>query len=174
MDINVTVFEGDLKKAVNEELMREDRYTAETLSLRREDDGYIKSDTSDEVREIVHNVANEKGIAQVLHWNVITGQNDELDKLVNVKDEFKNGLIVSDFYKKTFFEYLFSKMDIDNQIKRDALYLPEYLSRSLSLRHHRKAQRRKSPRTRLSVLSEHQGFLHSRRRQRICLHPLWR
>lgn len=125
LDINVTVFEGDLKKAVNEELMREDRYTAETLSLRREDDGYIKSDTSDEVREIVHNVANEKGIAQVLHWNVITGQNDELDKLVNVKDEFKNGLIVSDFYKKTFFEYLFSKMDIDNQIKRDALYLPE-------------------------------------------------
>jgi len=125
LDINVIAFEGDLKEAVNEELMREDRYTAETLSLRREDDGYTKSDTSDEVREIVHNIANERGIAQVLHWNVITEQNDELDKLANVKDEFKNGLIVSDFYKKTFFEYLFSKMDISERVKTDVMYMPD-------------------------------------------------
>lgn len=125
LNMNITIFEGDLKQAVDKELVKENRYTAETLSLRRKDDGYIASNTSDEVRETVHSVANERKIPQVLHWNVITGQNDELDKLVNVKDEFKNGLIVSDFYKKTFLKYLFSKMDIDNRVKRDALYLPE-------------------------------------------------
>lgn len=125
LNMNITIFEGDLKQAVDKELVRENRYTAETLSLRREDDGYIKSDTSDEVRETVHGVANERKIAQVLHWNVITGQNDELDKLVNVKDEFKNSLVVSDFYKRAFLQYLFSKMDIDNKVKGDALYLPE-------------------------------------------------
>lgn len=125
LNINITIFEGDLKKAVDKELVREDRYTAETLSLRREDNGYIKSDTSNEIIKTVHDVANEKNIAQVLHWNVITGQNDELDKLVNVKDEFENSLLVSDFYKKTFMRYLFSKMDIDNKVKEDALYSPE-------------------------------------------------
>lgn len=125
LDVTITIFEGDLKENVDKELQKDGRYTAETLSLRREDDGYIKSDTSDKVRQTVENIANEKKIAQVLHWNVITGQNDELDKLESVKNEFKNGLAVADFYKKTFFEYLFSKMDIDNQIKSDVTYLPE-------------------------------------------------
>ena len=109
LDLKLEIFEGDLTETVNKTLQKSGRYTAETLSLRREDDGYIKSDTSDEVRKIVCDIANERSIAQVLHYNVITGQNDELDKLVDVKDEFKNGLIVSEFYKKTFFEYLFSK-----------------------------------------------------------------
>ena len=125
LNMNITIFEGDLKQAVDKELVRDDRYTAETLSLRREDHGYIKSDTSDEVRETVRGVANTRNIAQVLHWNVITGQNDELDKLVNVKDEFKNSLLVCDFYKKASMQYLFSKMDIDNRVKGDALYSPE-------------------------------------------------
>lgn len=125
LDLNVSVFEGDLKEAVDEELIKKNRYTAETLSLKREDDGYVKSDTSDNVRDTICSIANEKNIAQVLHWNVLTGQNDELDKLANVKDEFKNSLIASDFYKKAFFEYLFSRMDIDSKIKGDALYLPE-------------------------------------------------
>lgn len=125
LDMNITIFDGDLKEAVDKELTKGGRYTSETLSLRREDDGYMKSDASDEVRKTIRGIANERNIAQVLHWNVITGQNDELDKLANVKDEFKNSLTVSDFYKKAFFEYLFSRMDIDNKIKRNALHLPE-------------------------------------------------
>ena len=125
LDLNISIFEGDLSQAVNQNLETSGRFTAEKLSLRREDDGYIKSDTSDEVRETVRGVAIERNIAQVLHWNVITGENDELDKLANVKNEFKNSLMVSDFYKKAFFKYLFSRMDIDNGIKGDALYSPE-------------------------------------------------
>ena len=125
LNLNVTIFQGNLKEAVNEALIREGRYTAETLSLAREDDGYIKSDTSDEVRRTIRDVANERNIAQVLHWSVITGQNDELGKLENVKDDFENGCIVKDFYKRAFFEYLFSKMNIDNGTKEYALYFPD-------------------------------------------------
>ena len=125
LNLNVTIFQGNLKEAVNEALIREGRYTAETLSLAREDDGYIKSDTSDEVRRTIRDVANERNIAQVLHWSVITGQNDELDKLENVKDDFENGCIVKDFYTRAFFEYLFSKMNIDNGTKEYALYFPD-------------------------------------------------
>ena len=125
LNLNVTIFQGNLKEAVNEALIGEGRYTAETLSLAREDDGYIKSDTSDEVRRTIRDVANERNIAQVLHWSVITGQNDELDKLENVKDDFENGCIVKDFYKRAFFEYLFSKMNIDNGTKEYALYFPD-------------------------------------------------
>lgn len=125
LNLNVTIFQGNLKEAVNEALIRKGRYTAETLSLAREDDGYIKSDTSDEVRRTIRDVANERNIPQVLHWSVITGQNDELDKLENVKDDFENGCIVKDFYKRAFFEYLFSKMNIDNGTKEYALYFPD-------------------------------------------------
>ena len=125
LNLNVTIFQGNLKEAVNEALIRKGRYTAETLSLAREDDGYIKSDTSDEVRRTIRDVANERNIAQVLHWSVITGQNDELDKLENVKDDFENGCIVKDLYKRAFFEYLFSKMNIDNGTKEYALYFPD-------------------------------------------------
>ena len=131
LDINITIFEGDLKETVDKELTKEGRYTAETLSLRREDDGYLRSDTSDGVRKTIRSVALIRRIPQVLHWNVITGQYDKLDplepldKLENVKDDFKNSGIVKDFYKNAFFEYLFSKMDIDNKAKGDALYSPE-------------------------------------------------
>lgn len=109
LNLNVTIFQGNLKEAVNEALIRKGRYTAETLSLAREDDGYIKSDTSDEVRRTIRDVANERNIAQVLHWSVITGQNDELDKLENVKDDFENGCIVKDFYKRAFSNICFQK-----------------------------------------------------------------
>lgn len=119
LNVNIIIFEGDLKQAIDKELVKENRYTAETLSLSREDNGYIKSDTSDDVRETISNIANEKKIAQVLHWNVITAQNDELDKLADVKDEYRNIAVVTEYYKETFFEYLFSKMDIDNKIKGD-------------------------------------------------------
>lgn len=125
LDLSIAIFEGDLREAINQELLKNDQYTAETLSLKREDNGYIKSKTSDDVRKTIENIATEKNIAQVLYWNVITGENDELDKLESVKDEFENSCIVNNFYKETFFKYIFSKIDIDNQVKANALHIPE-------------------------------------------------
>lgn len=125
LNLSIIIFDGKLNDAINKELVKTGKYTAETLSLRREDDGYIKSNTSKELRETIRAIANENNIAQVQHWNVITGQNDELDKLEKVREEFNNSLIVTDFYKRCFFEYLFSKMDIDNTIKNNAVYFPD-------------------------------------------------
>lgn len=125
LDLSIAIFEGDLREAINQELLKNNQYTAETLSLKREDNGYIKSKTSYDVRKTIENIATEKNIAQVLYWNVITGENDELDKLESVKDEFENSRIVNNFYKETFFKYIFSKIDIDNQVKANALHMPE-------------------------------------------------
>lgn len=125
LDLSIAIFEGDLREAINQELLKNNQYTAETLSLKREDKGYIKSKTSYDVRKTIENIATEKNIAQVLYWNVITGENDELDKLESVKDEFENSRIVNNFYKETFFKYIFSKIDIDNQVKANALHMPE-------------------------------------------------
>lgn len=125
LNINIKIFDGDLKETVGKALTESGRYTAENLSLYREDYGYIKSDTSDEVIETVHRIAESKGIPQILHYNVITKQVDNLDKLTSVENEFNNGLIVKDFYKKTFLEWLFSKMDIDEDVKAFALFSPD-------------------------------------------------
>lgn len=125
LEIEITIFQGALKDAVDKKLISEGRYTAENLSLYREDKGYIKSETSDEVRETICKIAQEKEISQVLHSNVLTGQNDERDKLISVKEEFNNGVIVKEFFKRTFFEYLFSKMEIDENTKVYALYSPD-------------------------------------------------
>lgn len=125
LNLNTTIFQGDLKKAIDEILIEDGRYTAETLSLERDDEGYVKSDTSEELLNVINSIAKERNIAQVLHYNIITGQNDELDKLENVKDDFENACIVKDFYNKAFFEYLFSRMNIDDGIKDCVFYFPE-------------------------------------------------
>lgn len=125
LGITINIFEGNLQGAVNKELVKDGIYTAETLSLNRADEGYVKSDTSDELKDTVSGIAEERKIAQVLHWNVITGENDELNKLKSVENEFQNGVVVREFYKNTFFEYLFSTMDIDSRVKSDAMYYPE-------------------------------------------------
>lgn len=124
LDLKLKIFEGDLTETLNKVLQESGRYTAETLSLAREDKGYIRSNTSDEVRETVCGIANERNIAQVLHWNVLIRQNDELDKLESVKDEEENRYIVRDFYLRGFFGYLFSKMNIDNDVQMYAMYVP--------------------------------------------------
>lgn len=125
LDLKITIFEGTLEEAINEELRENGRYTAETLSLRREDKGYLQSETSDEVIQTINNIASKRKIAQVLHFNVITGKNDEVEKLDKVKNEMKNFHIVTDFYKQTFLKYLFSRMEIDDNVKRNAINSPE-------------------------------------------------
>lgn len=109
LNLSIIIFDGKLNDAINKELVKTGKYTAETLSLRREDDGYIKSNTSKELREMIRAIANENNIAQVQHWNVITGQNDELDKLEKVREEFNNSLIVTIFTKNVFLNIYFLK-----------------------------------------------------------------
>ena len=113
----VSIFEGTLKEAVDETLEKSELYVSEQLTLTREHKGYIESDTKEEVLETIQNIAETHNIAQVLHWNVLTGNNNELEKLESVKDEYKNNVTVLECYQTTFFKYLFSKMDINESVK---------------------------------------------------------
>lgn len=121
MDLTIQVFDGELQEAVGKTLKDSERYTSEKLSLNREDRGYVESDSKEELIETIQNIAESNDIAQVLHWDVLTGQNDKTGKLASVKDEFKNGIIVQNCYQKTFFRYLFSRLDIDRTVCSRAL-----------------------------------------------------
>jgi len=121
LDLNIKKFDGDLEQAVNQCLEESGRFTAEKLSLNRADGGYIQSDTSDELKQTIGSIAKEKNIAQELFFNIITGQSDELDKLHNVKDEYEKMMQVRNFYKKAFFDNMFSKIDISEEVKINSL-----------------------------------------------------
>lgn len=123
--LRVETSDDNILDAVDKILLESERYTSETLSLRREDRGFKESNTSDEVRTIIKNIARENNIAQVLHRDVITQQNGELDKLKSVKNEYRNFNIVSDFYQRSFFKYLFSKLDIDKKLRINVIAYPE-------------------------------------------------
>lgn len=116
LDLTIKIFEGTLEQAVNYELEHSGTYTSEKLTLTRAEKGYFKSDTSDELIKTIQDIAESRGIAQVLFFNVLTGQNDEQSKLESVKNEYDNYLSVTKGYSKTFFKYLFSKLDIDKGV----------------------------------------------------------
>lgn len=121
LDLKVHIFEGTLQENVNATLENSGTFTAEQLSLTRADKGYMESDTKEELIETIKDIAESYNIAQVLHWNVLTGQNDELDKLETVQDEYKNNITVMQCYQKSFFQYLFSKMAIDKRVSSNVL-----------------------------------------------------
>jgi len=112
----VKLFTGDLGEAVEDTLL-ENGYQAESLSLRREDKGYLKSPTKEETIKAINDVASTHGIPQVLFFNIITGQVDCPDELSAVKDEFRNYTIVAKFYQDTFFRYLFEHMSVEEDLQ---------------------------------------------------------
>ena len=124
LNLTVDVFECDLKAAVNTTLMESGRYTAEELRLASEDGGYKASPTSEEVIGTIRSIAQEKDIPQQLHDKIFKGLTDGEEKLESVKGEIDQCDIISDVYKQTFFEYLFSKMDIDEDVKVNAQHNP--------------------------------------------------
>lgn len=125
LDCKVSVFEGNLKTAINRTLTETGRYTAETLTLVNENGGYIKSATSEAVMQVINNISKEKDIPQILHDRIFKGAVDGSEKLEHVKGEIEQCNVVAAFYKQTFFEYLFSKMDIDETTKIYAQMAPE-------------------------------------------------
>lgn len=127
---NVKLFEGNLKDAVKGTLKESGRYIPEELSLSRKDKGYKDSDTKDVTIETISKIANENNIAQVLHFDVLTGHNDELNKLQDVEDEYKNAMDVMEYYQTEFYDYLFEHMPVDEVLQHrliDYQYSQEYL-----------------------------------------------
>lgn len=124
LDLTVRVFEGDLKTAVNTELVESGRYTAEEMQLVSEGGGYRESATSAEVTEAINSIAKDKNIPQVLHDKIFRGEIDDLEKLEDVKGEKDQCDIVSEFYMRAFLEYMLPRIDIDDGVKECVLYFP--------------------------------------------------
>ena len=121
LDLNVKIFEGDLQESVDKVLESDPDFASEELSLNRATNGYRDSETKDELLEAINDFAEERNIPQVLFFNLITGQNDDLDRLESVKDEYKNSALVSDCYRKTFLNYLCSKLEISKETATSAI-----------------------------------------------------
>lgn len=119
LDLTVQVFDGTLEDAVKQTL-KDNGYRSETLSLTRSKGGYASDKAKDLIEEI-KGIAEKEGIAEVLYDDIVKGTHDELKKLNSVKDVYENTRIVMECYQKTFFRYVFSKMEIDLTVKNDVL-----------------------------------------------------
>ena len=124
LDLTVNIFEGDLKTAIEASLKESGRYTAEDLRLVSEGYCYKESSTSEDVAQTIKNIAQEKNIPQISHINVFLGVTNGEEKLDSVKGEKQLCDIIADLYQNAFFEYVFSRLDIDEETKTNAQRMP--------------------------------------------------
>ena len=124
LDLTVDVFDGDLKTSIDDALVKSGRYTAENLRLASEDGGYKSSPTSEEVIGTIKSIAQERDIPQLLHGKIFEGEIGGIQKLEGVKGEKNKCDIVSEFYMRTFLEYILPRMDIDELVKGSILSFP--------------------------------------------------
>ncbi len=120
----VNLFEGNLKDAVKDTLKKTGKYIPEELTLSRASGGYKESKTKAMTLDTINKIANSYNIAQVLHFDVLTANNDQLDKLQDVKDEYNHVIEVTEYYQTLFFNYLFSVMPGDEHLKNSVLRNP--------------------------------------------------
>jgi len=130
LNLKVKTFSGDLKKIVYNELLASGCYVPEYLSLSRKDGGFINSPTSKKVKETINTIAKEYKIPQVLFFNLITGQNDYLDKLDNFKSELDNSYLVQDYYMFQFYQYIFALTDAPQDLTS---LIPDYMNHDFFL-----------------------------------------
>lgn len=123
LPLTVKTFNGNLKEQVFNTLKETNRYIPETLSLSRSDYGFRKSDTSEEQKMLINNIAKEYEIPQVLFFNLLTGQYDYNEKLESIKDELENRNVVVDYYMERFYSKLLSLKE-NNLIE----FIPEYMN----------------------------------------------
>ncbi len=116
LNLKVKIFEGSLKEAITTELKNSGRYIPETLTLSRKYGGFMPSNTSEEQLQLINKIAQDYGKAQVLYFNILTGKNDELEKLESVKDELDNAWKVQDYYILNFLNKLLIYMAVPDNI----------------------------------------------------------
>lgn len=120
LSCEVKIFEGNLKQAVNNVLENSERYTAEELTLSREQ---IKpSETRDDVMNTLNQIAEERNLSQAYHLSVLLHKTNMEGKLEDVKEEAENMGTLSKYYMDEFYQYIFSKMDIDKDLQYDLIH----------------------------------------------------
>ncbi len=99
---SVKTFKGTLKEAIINELQNSNRYIPETLSLSSSTGGFIESDTSEEQKECLNNIASNYGLPQIKFFNLLTTRDESLPKYDEVKNEVENAIKVQDYYMTKF------------------------------------------------------------------------
>ena len=104
-------------------LLETGRYIPERPTLSRADGGYRKSDTSEELKETINDVARENNILQMYHFDVILNRYGKISG--ELADEFDNISIVNKYFQRRFFEYISNKMNINKRLASDLKYYPD-------------------------------------------------
>ena len=111
-NLNFTVkkVNGSLEDAVKETLTNSDRFHYEKLSLTRSAGGFFPSETSEDTKRVINEIAISYDIPQVLYYDLLTKNNDDMGRLSSVASEYDNSLTVTNYYLENFYNYLLSNM----------------------------------------------------------------
>lgn len=110
LNFTVKIVNGSLEEAVKETLTNSDRFHYEKLSLTRSADGFFPSETSEETKRVINEIAISYDIPQVLYYDLLTKNNDDMGRLSSVASEYDNSLTVTNYYLEKFYNYLLSNM----------------------------------------------------------------
>ncbi len=119
LNLQVKIFEGSLKEAITNELKNSGRYIPEDLTLSRKYGGFMPSNTSEEQLKLISKIAHDYNKAEVLYYNLLTGNNDEVAKLESVKDEIDKAWKVQDYYILNFLNKLLINMNAPSNLTND-------------------------------------------------------
>lgn len=120
LSLNLTIkpFQGELKEAVYETLEKTGRYTPERLSLSANTGGIMPSKTSEQHKKLINEIANTYGLSQQKYFNLITSNNAEVPKYVEVCDEYKKMIFIQDYFMSNFLYSLLTVLNASKDIKR--------------------------------------------------------
>ena len=98
LNFTVKIVNGSLEEAVKETLTNSDRFHYEKLSLTRSAGGFFPSETSEDTKRVINEVAISYDIPQVLYYDLLTKNNDDMGRLSSVASEYDNSLTVTNYY----------------------------------------------------------------------------
>ena len=110
LNFTVKIVNGSLEEAVKETLTNSDRFHYEKLSLTRSAGGFFPSETSEDTKRVINEIAISYDIPQVLYYDLLTKNNDDMGRLSSVASEYDNSLTVTNYYLENFYNYLLSNM----------------------------------------------------------------
>lgn len=123
----IKTFRGPIKEAVKQALIETGRYTAEDLSLSASTGGIKPSDTSEELKELLHEIATINNILEMKFFNLITSKDSSLPKFELFCHEYDNILKVERYYTIRFLERLLvflGKPEMAQYVEENYWYQP--------------------------------------------------
>lgn len=114
-NLTIKTFKGSLKDAITNELINMG-YTPEVLSLSVSSGGFMPSDTSEELKENLSELASTYGISQTKFFNLISNPDPNMPRYEMVEGEFRKFNQVYNYYSKMFLEALLTHMGVDKEL----------------------------------------------------------